>query len=105
MIRGTTPYCVLTVRGRDLTDKTVYVTFTQDGKKLTLTGDRLRMAYKDGATAIVVCLTQQETLNFRVGGMDVQARFIDAQDNAEATVIKQLRVDRVLLEEVIEHGE
>ena len=105
MIRGTTPYCVLTVRGRDLTDKTVYVTLSQDGKKLTLTGDRLRMAYKDGATAIVVCLTQQETLNFRVGALDVQVRFIDAEDDADATKIKQLRVDRVLLEEVIEHGE
>ena len=105
MIRGTTPYCVLTVRGRDLTDKTVYVTLSQDGKKLTLTGDRLRMAYKDGAPAIVVCLTQQETLNFRVGALDVQVRFIDAEDDADATKIKQLRVDRVLLEEVIEHGE
>ena len=105
MIRGTTPYCVLTVHGSDLTDKTVYVTMSQDGKKLTLTGDRLRMAYKDGATAIVVCLTQQETLNFRVGGMDAQVKWIDAQGNADGTVIKQLRVDRALLEEVIRYVE
>ena len=103
MIRGTTPDYVVDVKGHDLTNKTVYVTLSQDRRKVTLTGDRLAIAYSDRVSSIVFRLTQSETLGFKVGNIEVQVRFINAAGTAFATNIAALRADRVLLEEVIEY--
>ena len=55
-------------------------------------------------TSIVFSLTQQETLAFKSGNVEVQIRFIDADGVAQATEIKLLPVLPVLFEEVIEYG-
>lgn len=104
MYRGTTPDFILTVPGVDLTDKTVYVTFEQDYREITKTGDDLTVAYADDASTIEVSLTQQETLGWKKGRADIQVRFIDSDGHAESTETKQVRIDDVLLERVIEYA-
>ncbi|MBQ7687173.1 MAG: hypothetical protein IJT28_08100 [Bacteroidaceae bacterium] len=106
MIRGTTPDYILTVSDFDLTDKTVYVTMSQhDETMITLTGDRLSIAYENGASTIHFSLTQMETFRFRNGTIDIQVRFIDSNDVAYATEIKTVAAERVLLNEVIGYVE
>ena len=105
MTRGTTPEYILTVPGYDLTQTTVYCTISQWAKKLTLTGDRLSIAYDNTASTVAFSLTQEETLKMRVGAAEVQIRFIDSAGHARATEIKPLAVNRVLLEKVIDYAE
>ena len=104
MYRGTTPDFVLTIPGVDLTDKTVFVTFEQDYREITKTGDELAVEYGDDTSTISVSLTQQETLGLKKGKADVQVRFIDREGHAEATDKKAVTIDDVLLERVIEYA-
>lgn len=106
MRRGTTPDYVLSISGYDLTDQSLYVTIAQYSNKITLTGERLTVTYdsETNITSIVFSLTQEETLAFKSGNVEVQIRFIDADGVAQATEIKLLPVLPVLFEEVIEYG-
>lgn len=106
MRRGTTPDYVLSISGYDLTDQSLYVTIAQYANKITLTGERLTVTYdsETNITSIVFSLTQEETLAFKSGNVEVQIRFIDADGVAQATEIKLLPVLPVLFEEVIEYG-
>ena len=47
MIRGSTPDYILTLNGYDLTDKRVYVTIGQRGKRLTLTNEDVEISVDD----------------------------------------------------------
>lgn len=104
MIRGTTPDIVLTINGYNLTDKTVYVTISKSGRKLTKTNEDLMITYTGGTSSIAFRLTQEETLAMRIGTASVQVRFISADGTALATDIKTLSIEPVLLEEVIEYA-
>lgn len=105
MIRGTTPEYVLTIDGYDLSDKTVYVTISQRGTRLTKTGDDLRVVADDTGSTIVFLLTQSDTLRLTEGQADIQIRFIDSQGTAYATDIAQITVGRILFERVIKYAE
>lgn len=106
MRRGTTPEYELIVSGFDLTGQTLYVTLSQYAKKVTLSGDRLNVTYEPvtNTTSVIFSLTQQETLTFKNGDVEVQIRFIDADGMAQATDIKLLPVLPILFEEVIAYG-
>lgn len=58
MRQGTTPTFTLTVNGYDLTDKTVFVTIKGRGKSITLTGERLSIAFENDISVIAFMLTQ-----------------------------------------------
>ena len=66
--RGTTPDFLLTVRGWNLTDKSVYVTINQDDATIiTKTNKDLDIVYENDVTSIYVTLSQEDTL---AGGND-----------------------------------
>ena len=100
MRRGTTPAIVLTV-DMDITAYTVYVTLKNGGKQLTVTNDALTMEYANQKTTISFSLTQQQTLDFKVGTCEVQVRAIK-DGTAIATDIQTIDVGRILKEGVID---
>ncbi len=101
MCQGTTPTYTLTICGYDLTDKTVFVTVSSRGKKITKTNDALSIAYSEGVSAIAFQLTQEDTLSLGPGQAEVQVRFISADGHAWATNIANMTVERILLPGVI----
>ena len=106
--RATTPDITLTIENFDARAMDVYVTISQgSSKSLTLTGDRLIVTATESqgayTTSIAFKLTQSETLKFGKGNADVQARFIDAEQNALATEVQQIMIDPVLYEKVIRY--
>lgn len=104
MRQGTTPTYTLTISGYDLTDKSVFVTVSSRGKKITKTNDALSIAYSEGASTIAFQLTQKDTLSLGLGQAEVQVRFISADGNAKATNIANMTVERILLPGVIAYG-
>ena len=106
--RGTTPDYIFSVHGYDLTSQTVYLTLRQGRRTcLTLTNDRLDMEYdeENQLTRLLVHLSQEETLRFGNGFVEVQARFIDSNNNAKATYIKSISFQPILKEGVIEYAD
>lgn len=105
MMQGTTPPYVLTVTGWDLTDKTVFVTLEgKDHNQVTKTGDDLTITYSDNNSIIAFRLTQNETFALKVGEVEVQVRFIDADGIANGTNIVKVQNLRVLLQKVIRYA-
>lgn len=102
MRRFTTPTITLTVKGVDLTEKSVYVTFSQRDSALTVESPSMALVGED--TVISVPLSQFQTGGFSVGTVDVQVNFIDANGNRDATTVKTIGVDRNLLAQVVEDG-
>ena len=100
MRRGTTPAIALTVDA-DLTAYTVYVTLKNGGRELTVTNDALTIEYANQKSTITFALTQQQTLNFKVGTCEVQVRAIK-DGTAIATDIQTIDVGRILKEGVID---
>lgn len=100
VIRGTTPTVPLTV-DTDLTGYTVYVTFLSDSNELTLTNERLIIEPGEESTSIKVPLTQEETLAFPVGNVDIQVRAIKGA-MAISTNDGSISVGRILKEGVID---
>ena len=103
MIRGTTPDYVLTVKGADLTDKTVYVTIAQSVRKRTKTGGDLLVSSDGTDSTVAFSLSQEDSLFFAEGAAEVQVKFIDSTGKAEGTDIGAITVDRALYEKVIEY--
>ncbi len=101
MKQGTTPTILLTVKDRDLTDKSVYVSFRHNGKQITKTNDDMNITYTDPDTVLAVMLTQQETLSFLPGTISVDVRWVDENGNAEGTNIAMLSVSEAILKKVI----
>ena len=96
MRRGTTPTITLTVDA-DIADWTVYVSFNNGNTVTTLEDDRLTKTVNSGQTFIDITLTQEETLAFTVGKVEVQIRAIK-DDVAIATNIMGMDVDRIILD-------
>lgn len=63
MYQGTTPTVSITIKGYDLTDKTVYVSFQHKRKLLTKTGTDLIISYDENTddSLILVPLSQKNT--------------------------------------------
>ena len=106
--RGTTPDITIIIDAFDARGMNSFVTISQGATKiLTLTGDRLEVTEAEDqgiyTTTIVLKLTQSETLKFRKGSAEIQARFIDAEENAFATEVGVISINPVLDENVIEY--
>jgi len=103
MKQGTTPTILLTVKDRDLSDKSVYVSFRHNGKQITKTNDDMNITYTEPDTILAVMLSQQETLAFLPGTVSVDVRWVDENGNAEGTNIAMLTVSETILKKVIEY--
>lgn len=97
IVRGVTPTFALTFDGVDLTEADeVYVTFSDGRQALTKSGEAIDVS----ANRILVTLTQEETLSFPTGKVDIQVNWIVgsvryASDIAQCSVHRQL-LSRVL---------
>lgn len=98
--RGTTPTLVLTFTddNLDLTSAAgVYVTFKYGPNALTKTGEDLTVEAKK----ITVSFSQEETLSFPEGPMQIQANWTGADGFRAASEIQVFNWSRQLLPEVL----
>lgn len=98
MRQGTTPTIVINVNNIDLSElKSVYITFEQDG--FLLRKDMSQIEIEDDE--IRITLTQEETLKFKKGIVNVQLRAITQDGLAIASSIATTTAHRILDKEVI----
>ena len=99
--RGTTQEVTVTIRGWDLTECDIYVTFKQGSKSIT---KKIldSVTFSDNATKIILTLTQEETMYFenKKTGL-VQARWIDPLGRVNKTKTAPFDVDELLYEAVL----
>ena len=100
--RGTTPTFTLTFAqssGVDLTEAVnVYVTFLSGHKTITKTGSDLTV----GQRSIGVFLSQEDTLSFGVGDVQIQANWTTGDGKRIASEITRYPITGNLLPRVIE---
>lgn len=95
--RGSTPVNTFNVN-IDLTGATVFITYKQNGRLiLEKTGADVTIE----PTALSVSLTQQETLAFGVGNVEIQIRYVFPNGSADASNIMETTADRILKNGVI----
>jgi hypothetical protein len=102
MYRGTTPTITLKVKTDFDFDyiKEIWFTIASISKKVTKTKSQ---CYVDNdAKTISTILTQEETLIFSAGNVNVQARILTKDGQAFATPIKHLAMNSILTEGVID---
>ena len=98
--RYTTPVFTLTFseKNLDLTQATdVFVTFKQAFQTMTVSGEDLTI----GEKTIAVSFTQEETAQFCVGDVEIQANWIIAGKRAASEVVTYQFTEQ-LLQEVIQ---
>ena len=101
--RGTTPAFLLTFDDEEL-DLTmaynVYVTFRSKGSTFTVTksGDDIDVKDKE----ITVSLSQEETLRFSEGPVEIQVNWTNAFGDRYASEVETYGISKQLLNEVIE---
>lgn len=98
--RYTTPVFTLTFSEKelDLTQATgVYVTFKQAGKLVTVTGEDLTVEQK----TISVGFSQEETAQFCVGDVEIQANWVTGDGNRAASEVVKYQFTEQLLQRVI----
>lgn len=101
MRRGSTSCTTLTVpESLDLTAaKAVYVTFAQGSRLLTKkTGDP---GVSIEAHTVRITMTQEETLSFATGPVEIQLRWLMPDGTADGTEVAKVYNKGVLLAEVI----
>lgn len=105
MYRGTTPTLPIRVKGVDLTDCRIFLTFEGPTRKqLTLECPRDFTVELDGEDTVgEVELTQEQTLMLSAANHAVQIRWIESDGTAGATKIQQVSVKDVLLKGVIHY--
>ena len=100
MRRGTTPIYNFAINV-DLTEATVFVTFTQKSTVVEKTGDALVVSPYN----IEVQLTQEDTLSFVAGKtVKAQIRYVTADGYADASDIYEMEVTDILKDGEISHG-
>lgn len=104
MYQGTTPAIVFSIKGYDLTDATVYVSFKRGNDVLTKTGVEVSWDETTQISTVVCELTQEETLAMKRGAVVVQIRFIYENGQAYATNKKTIEMQDVIYPAVIEFG-
>ena len=80
MTRGTTPTLTLSIDNADLsTLKNMYITFSQETRKLIKVyqagSENNQIAIDVENSEVAVSLTQDETLKFKPGPVDIQVRY------------------------------
>lgn len=105
--RGTTPAFKVTVKSsspsttvEDLMEliEDFYITF-QQGRRNSITKHGEDLVWSPDGVSFY--LTQEETLSFAVGSIDIQVRCALPGDKAIASEVKDQVVERILNEEVI----
>ena len=97
--RGTTPTNTFNVN-IDLREATVYVSYAQRGILLVdKTGTDLFITEDQ----IVTTLSQEDTLKFKPGEVDIQIRYVKADGTADASNIIKTTVDQILKDGEIEY--
>lgn len=104
MRRGTTPTITITVTGEDFAGATMYVTLEQGDVELTKTGTDVVVTATQTGSTVEIFLSQEETLMFTKGTAKIQIRWIDQGGIAQASPIKNITVDAILLEGVITYA-
>lgn len=90
--RGSTPTNTFSVNV-DLTDATVYVSYSQNGRiVIDKTGEDLDVSID----AIVVQLSQKDTLMLKPGEVEIQIRYVMADGTADASNIIKVQSERIL---------
>lgn len=90
--RGSTPTNVFNLN-IDLTDARVYVTYMQKGKVIVEKSNENLDITSD---SLVVSLTQEDTLKFAPGDVEVQIRYVKADGSADASNIMTISATRIL---------
>ena len=100
MRRGTTPYIHFHISQLDMKQmKKIEIAFRQNEETVVKSGQNVKV---EGAHDFSVKLTQEDTLSFRAHRpIEVQARFIGADDNVIATTIRKIDCNEILNDEVI----
>jgi len=99
MRRGSTPTNTFSVNV-DLRDATVFVSYSQDDRVIVeKTGSDLTITDK----TVVCALSQEDTLKFHDGRVEIQIRFVTALGAADASNIIATTAERVLKDGVIEY--
>ena len=102
MIRWTTPTFTINLINAgdvDLTDaENVYFTVATKTATITKTGDDLDVE----AQSVAVYLSQEESARLPEGVGEIQLNWTYADGRRAATVVKQIRIDKNLLREVVE---
>ena len=104
MRRGTTPTITITVIGEDFAGATMYVTLEQGEFEITKTGADVVVTATQTGSTVAIFLTQEETLSFAKGNAKIQIRWINSSGIAQASPIKNIAIDPILLEGVIEYA-
>jgi len=100
MKRGTTPTNTFSV-DVDLTGTTIFVSYEQDGKVVVeKTGSDLTV----GTNSISLVLSQEETLAFHPGPVNIQIRYVDVYGTADASNIIKTTAERIIKDGVIQYG-
>lgn len=99
--RATTPTFTLKFTEEELdltTANNVYATFEQDAINFTKTGTDLVIAEKQ----VDVYLSQEETLKFKVGVVDIQLNWTMNNGRRASSDVKQVAITKQLLRQVVE---
>lgn len=98
MIRGTTPENTFKLPFTLDEVSSLYITYSQEGK--VVLEKEISDITIDGNT-LNVKLTQEDTLSFSKGALNIQIRFKTLQGNAMASRVINTHVDTILKEGVI----
>lgn len=99
MRRGTTPTILIRVNGTNFAGSNLYVTIEQKEHELTKSGEDVIVTPNGETSAVVeVYLTQQETLAFNSGSASIQIRWINEAGVAQASPIKRISINPILLD-------
>jgi len=97
MRRGSTPVNVFDV-DIDLTGATIFITYRQNGVNIIeKTGQDIAVTSKD----LTVSLSQEETLIFTEGVVEIQIRYVFPNGQADASNIMRVSAERILKDGVI----
>lgn len=99
MRRGTTPTLKIKVKGIDIKQfSSIYVTFRQGDIEITKTNEDIEI---EPENTLSIWLSQEDTLAFSRGHVDVQIRAVTENKVVVASGIKMLFMEQILKEGVI----
>ena len=105
MRRGTTPTIIIHVIGTTFEGSKLFVTLEQKNTELTKSGEDVIVTPGDNSAVVELYLTQAETLAFSKGPASIQIRWINSAGVAQASPIKNIDIDPILLEGEISYGD
>lgn len=99
MRRGTTPVLRVNVTGIEVTElNEIYLTIKQGTTELTKRETEIEKDTSAGQNLLLVPLTQEETLKFKDGSLQIQLRSRTLHDKVIASGIVVETLDHILME-------